>query len=217
MRCGLLILMMLLTPVVQALEIDALLPPGVGTGGINGQMQFNGLPLGLHQFESEQSPQQILLWYRKQWQGRADETEIEQWRQISTFFPPVFVTAQLRSNGDGGTLGRLIISDFSKQQDPKPSLLPAGARLMTDLVSNQGPTQGRLTVLRTRDSVSETLGWYVHALNRDGFSKVSDAENAQSGSRVVRFVRGDKTAQLVILPLDSGSEVMLTQTDGVEL
>jgi hypothetical protein len=211
LRIFILICMLVLSPSSSLGDTGAFWPDfpapnGANVGWVARDIIYNGVPMQIRHMSSELKPEEIIGFYRKEWQKtEKDKLLLEKkppWYLIHRITDSVFYTVEVRPVGSGSeailTLSRLpeIQNRFLKdsasvrklinsQGDRFPRL--TGSSMQMDMTSFDDGVQARTIMYRNKYDVEANVLYISEELIASGWSKSGD----------YRTQKGDMGRQLV--------------------
>lgn len=144
-------------------------------------MLFNGLPMSIKRFDSEQSPEAILNFYRKVWVASSSgtaavENDVEPWQTIGVVRGRCFFTVQVKPAGKGST-GMLSAT----QATDKPRVISAekvlpmmsGSSIINDIDHVDDGKTARTVILSNTFSAQSNADFYQQSLKNLGWQTVT--------------------------------------------
>lgn len=170
-------------------------------------MMYNGVPMSVKRFDSEQKPEAILAFYRQAWRGSGkqapQENVVEPWQTIAAVRGKCFFTVQVQAAGSGST-GLLSAT----QEPDKPNVrssdhaLPmmSGSTVINDIEHRDDGKQARTLVLSNSFSAEANANFYRQQLGDQGWKAISSYQITTKKGPGITLVmkRGLAEASLVI-------------------
>ena len=180
---------------------------------VMGDAHYNNRPMSVRSFVADASYQQVVSYYHKVWDKRYDDTAFGIWHQITTITKKCMMTVQLAGKKSQPSSGRLIISNppTARANDNvgEGIIAPSDSDVVSDLVSNDGPKRGRITMLSTGGSTSEVAAFYQSEMQNMGWS--IDRTFVEGDARVIVFRKGLNVSNIVILPAGNMTQVLINE------
>lgn len=184
-------------------------------------MRMNGVPMQIKELTTEQTPQQVLAFYKRRWGDVPPffhEYDVNGMPAIATLRSGCFYTVQVMPHGRGAK-ALLGVSTKPEGGNPKtpgtgfPNM--TGSRILNDIDHYDAGKTGRTIVLMNSHSPDANLNFYRRALAEEGWSAVIDrpVEGTKGISYVLVMKRGYHEANLTISPDKSGTSVLATLVD----
>ncbi len=184
-------------------------------------MRLNGVPMQIKELTTEQTPQQVLAFYKRRWGDVPPyfhEYEVSGMPVIATLRNGCFYTVQVQSYGRGAKalLGISTKPEGGQFKAPGagfPNM--AGSKVLNDIDHFDAGKTGRTILLTNSYSPDANLNFYRRTLADDGWSAVIDrpVEGNKGISHVLVLKRGYHEANLTISPGQAGTSVLATFVD----
>ena len=151
---------------------------------------YNNRPMMVRQYVSDSTGEQVISFYHKQWEDRYDDTPFGGWYQVSTMTDSCMMTVQISVENPDSASGRLIISN-PPTANPNAGLgedllKPADTEVVSDLVTDDGPKQGRVSMLTSAESPRDVAAFYRSAMEAKGWHLERDFKQAEAHALVFR-------------------------------
>ncbi len=196
--------------------------PNVGqTQWVAENMRMNGMPMQIKELTTEQTPQQVLAFYKQRWSDAPPyyhEYEVNGMPAIATLRKGCFYTVQVQAHGRGAKalLGVSTKPEGGSVKTPGggfPTM--GGSRILNDIDHYDGGKTGRTILLENTYSPDANANFYRRVLADDGWSAIMDRSvgGAKGISHVLVMKRGYHEANLTISPGQSGTNVLATFVD----
>lgn len=170
----------------------------------------NNRPMMVKGFTAEVKMEKVIDYYHKKWRGRSSDSVYAQWNQVSILTDECLMTVQVASNGDNSQ-GRLVISNVptvsANAAMGEGVIKPSDANVISDLVTNDGPKNGRVTLLATGGSPSEVAKFYQSSLSSWGWKQQQNF--SKDGSRVLIFRKGLNVMNILLVPTPEFTQVLI--------
>lgn len=170
----------------------------------------NNRPMMVKGFTVNQNMDAVIDYYHRAWKGRVDDSTYAQWYQVSTLTDECLMTVQVAANGDAAQ-GRLVISNVPTLSPSTAMgegvIKPADANVVSDLVTEDGPKKGRVTILALGESPSEVAQFYRATLASQGWQQDQDFHKDQA--RVLVFRQGLNVMNVLIVPAPDFTQVLI--------
>jgi hypothetical protein len=221
MRAKLLAVLFLLIQSTCALAYDlndVVVPPGAELRWVAEDIKQNGVPMQIQLFSSGKKVNEVLEFYRSQWQERATdempgyiENRIPGWSVISILDHKDIVALQLRPSRDGGTEGYLSAVNINSQpaQDkitrnfPRPS----GTTLVSSTQSSDLGKKATTIFMINSLSLGAVEDFYRHTMPVRGWARGMDANHG--GTSVMLFEKDDFNCELSITEESRGDVIII--------
>ncbi len=201
---------MLLTPSLRAEELDCpsfVEPSKAKLQWVAPYMMYNGVPMSIKRFDSEQKPEEILAFYRQAWRGTGPaapvENTVEPWRTITAMRGRCFFTVQVQAAGPGST-GLLSATQAPGQTKVTPAdkALPmmTGSTVLNDIDHRDEGKSARTILLSNGFSAETNAGFYRQNLADRGWKMVNSYQISTKRGPGITLVmkKGAAEASLVI-------------------
>ncbi len=143
---------------------------------------YNSMPMQIRQFDSRESPQAILAYYRREWRGTqkqpgAIEYPLEDWQVIATLRGQCFYTVQVKPSGRDGSTGLLGMSRIPEENQVREAgrhfPMMSGSQVLNDIDHHDEGKRGRTLVLTNGFSPDANADFYRRVLSAEGWRVVS--------------------------------------------
>lgn len=180
---------------------------------VMGNANYNNRPMMVQNFIADDaSYHDVVDYYHRVWDKRYDDTAFGMWHQITTMTNECMMTVQVAAQNDSTpSVGRLVISNppaANENDDVGADVLaPPDSVIVSDLVTNDGPKKGRITMLSTAESTSDVASFYLNEMRHNGWSL--DREFNEQESRVLVFRKGLDISNILIIPAGEMTQVLI--------
>jgi hypothetical protein len=180
---------------------------------------FNGVPMEVRELHSKDSPERVLDFYRERWKrNRAGsmESQIPNWRVISTVDARCLYSAQVQASGSG-TLALLGVTRLL-ERGARPSQPGAGFPMMpgssvfNDIVHHDGAKNGRTLTLFNQHSYRDNVAFYRSSLPSSGWVPTVDRA-VDERMHVLVMKRGFEETSVTIAVQGGGVTVVANVVD----
>lgn len=171
-------------------------------------MIYNGVPMSVKRFDSDQKPSDILAFYRRAWAsntaGAPVENTVDPWQTISIPQGKCFFTVQVQAAGKNGSTGLLSatqVPDRTRVISPDKSLpMMSGSKIINDIEHRDDGKSARTLMLSNGFSAESNASFYRQTLADQGWRTVSSYQMATKKGPGITLVmkRGLAEASLVI-------------------
>jgi hypothetical protein len=184
-------------------------------------MRMNGIPMQIKELTTEQTPQQVLAFYKRRWGDMPPyfhEYEVSGMPAIATLRNGCFYTVQVQPSGRGAKalLGISTKPDGGSLKAPGagfPNM--AGSKVLNDVDHYDAGKTGRTILLFNSYAPDANLNFYRRALADEGWRGIID--RTVSGTKGISYVlvmkRGYHEANVTISPGKGGTSVLATLVD----
>ncbi len=174
---------------------------------------YNNRPMMVRNFTADASYQSIVSHYHKLWDGRYDDTAFGIWHQVTTMTDDCMLTVQIAAGSSDPTVGRLVISNPPKAVANdvvgEDILMPTDSQVVSDLLTNDGPKNGRVTMIAASGSTGEVAQFYLTEMQNSGWSV--DRTFVEQDARVLVFRDGLNTSNILIIPAGDITQVLINE------
>ncbi|MEQ8427148.1 MAG: hypothetical protein RLT87_11730 [Gammaproteobacteria bacterium] len=186
---GKIILLMSLPITVLAGPPDFPHPPDARVEWVGKNMQINGLPTSIRAFHTRKSIEQVVEFYRREWQrpverdkpGFMETIDAYPWYIISRIEDDYLLTVQVqvKQNDKSGSWGYLSVSPLVDPKTKPPELgkgIPKmpGSHILTENTSNDPGKKARTLIITNDHSVPSNVSFYRNHFNGKGWTKETD-------------------------------------------
>ena len=171
-------------------------------------MIYNGVPMSVKRFDSEQKPADILAFYRRAWAansaGAPVENTVDPWQTISVVRGKCFFTVQVQAAGKNGSTGLLSATQApgrTRVIAPGKALpMMSGSTVINDIEHRDEGKMARTLLLSNAFSAESNASFYRQTLADQGWRTVSSYQMTTKKGPGITLVmkRGLAEASLVI-------------------
>jgi hypothetical protein len=186
-------------------------------------MIFNGVPMSVKRFDSEQKPESILAFYRRAWAGSGStapvENEVGEWQTISALRGKCFFTVQVQPAGLTGSTGLLSATqqpDKVRIVSPDKNLpMMSGSSIINDIEHRDDGKNARTIMLSNTFSAESNADFYRQNLADQGWKMISSYQmkTAKGPGITIVMKRGMAETNLVITRSGPNTIVFATIAD----
>lgn len=186
------------------------------------EMDFNGIPMTIRRFDSEEDMERIFSFYRSEWAGKGQggrsptEYPLAEWKVIAILREPCFYTVQVKPAGRGseGLLGLSAPPPDRPQVKEEVPMLP-GTRVVNDLAHNDAGKTARTLLLKNGFSADTNADFYLKNLSDQGWKVISNFTGSQRDTRANTMVLKQGVREVSVTTSQTGSEssVLLNYVD----
>ena len=182
---------------------------------VMGDANYNNRPMMVQSFIADDaSYHDVVDYYHKVWDKRYDDTAFGMWHQITTITDDCMMTVQVAAqNNSTSSNGRLIISNptASDVSDNlgEDVLAPPDSVVVSDLVTDDGPKQGRITMLAAGGSTSDVASFYLNEMQRKGWTV--DRQFNEGEAQVLVFRKGLDISNILVIKAGDMSQVLINE------
>lgn len=188
--------------------------PEMKVSALMDNAQYNSRPLGVRSFSASVSADSVLGFYQRRWRDRSVQSTFGPWQQIGTLEDECFFTVQYGGAGEN-SFGRLLISKVPEGDIDTPLgegvITPADGLVVSDMLTDDGPKQGRVTIITSEQSVSELVNFYRTEMAMDNWSL--EQNFSQQGGTVLVFRKGIDENNIVIMPAGDASQILINEVE----
>ncbi|HTH43983.1 MAG TPA: hypothetical protein VL528_02770 [Oxalicibacterium sp.] len=186
-------------------------------------MLFNGVPMSVKRFDSVQSPDSILAFYRRVWDGSGSaapvENEVGVWQTIGVRRGKCFFTVQVQAAGKSGSTGLLsatqpIDGPHIVSSDKKLPMM-SGSTIINDIEHRDDGKNARTILLSNTFSAQSNADFYRQNLADQGWKMISSYQiTTGKGPGITLVMKRDLAeANLVITRSGAQTTVLATLVD----
>jgi len=181
-------------------------------------MVFNGVPMSVKRFDSEQSPAEILAFYRRAWaqppgKQAPVENSIPPWQTIGVVQGKCFFTVQVQSANLSGSTGLLSAT----QADGKPRVISAdkvlpmmtGSEIINDIEHRDAAKTARTLLLSNTFSPETNADFYRRMLTDKGWKVISSYQITTAKGPGITIIVKKQLAETNIVITREGSNTMI--------
>lgn len=190
------------------------LPQHARVESIGERVVLNGVPMQMQRIISQQNPQRLLQFYQRHLGGNHTMTELDKGVLLAQARGQHFITIRITPLGNGISETLTTVSDVAAAKAnhgrPLGINLPAQSRVLSDMESFDRGKTARQLVYQNQHSTETNITYLAEVLKQRGYQLQSPA-NAYGANRNMRMFAGsNREARLVVMPLEHGSNVVLT-------
>lgn len=186
------------------------------------EMDFNGIPMTLRRFDSEEEMEAIFAFYRREWAGVGQggkapvEYPLGEWKVIATLREPCFYTVQVKSRGRGseGLLGLSAPPPERTLIKEEVPMLP-GTRVVNDIAHNDAGKTARTLLLKNGFSADANADFYRRNLGDQGWQVLSRHQGAVRDTRADTMImkQGVREVSVTVSQTGRESSVLINYVD----
>jgi len=205
--------------VVHAVGIVSLqVPPDSTVSWVADDLEHNGIPMQIQVLRSDQSPENVLEFYRDLWEpmGEGDipgyvENQIGEWAVISALYGDSSMVVQVKPGDFVTTEG--FISEINPNRAPNtvPVLedipLPDGTDTMSTSSSNDRIQKSVTAVLMNRLTVDDNFRFFKNRMKQRGWKFTTSSDTGSSS--VLLFSRRDGYSEISISSAGDGTSILM--------
>lgn len=181
-------------------------------------MIFNGVPMSVKRFDSEQKPEAILAFYRAAWAAStgnqaAVENTLAPWQTIGAVRGKCFFSVQVQSAGLSGSTGLLSAT----QASDKPRIIAAdkvlpmmsGSSVINDIEHRDPGKSARTLLLSNTFSAETNADFYRRTLTDQGWNILSSYQINTAKGPGITIVLKRQLAEANLVITRDGSNTMI--------
>lgn len=186
------------------------------------EMDFNGIPMVLRRFDSEEDMAAVFAFYRQEWakggmDGKAPvEYPLGEWKVIASLREPCFYTVQVKPSGRGseGLLGLSAPPPDRPTVKEEVPMLP-GTRVVNDIAHNDAGKTARTLLLKNGFSADANADFYRRNLGDQGWRVLNRHQGAVRDTRADTMLlkQGPREVSVTISQTGRESSVLLNYVD----
>jgi hypothetical protein len=196
------------------------LPQHAHAESIGERVVLNGVPMQMHRIVSQQNPKHLQQFYQRHLGPNHTVTMMNGGVLLAQGRGQHFITIRITPLGNGISETLTTVSDVAAAKAnhgrPLGINLPAQSKLLSDMESfDQGKTARQL-VYQNQHSTESNINYLVDVLKQRGY-QLQQPTSAYGANHNMRLFAGNKReARLVVMPLEQGSNVVLTMEQSQE-
>ncbi|GGI18499.1 hypothetical protein [Oxalicibacterium faecigallinarum] len=181
-------------------------------------MIFNGVPMSVKRFDSEQSPAAILAFYRRAWaqpagQQQPVENDVPPWQTIGVVQGKCFFSVQVQTANLSGSTGLLSAT----QATDKPRIIPpekalpmmTGSQVVNDIEHRDPGKTARTLLLSNTFSPETNADFYRRTLTDQGWKILNSYQMKTAKGPGITIVLKKQLAETNIVITREGSNTMI--------
>ncbi|MET0068870.1 MAG: hypothetical protein ABW096_02455 [Candidatus Thiodiazotropha sp.] len=198
---------------------DIAKPPGSKMTYV-GEVVHNALPLEILQFTSNNSPTEILAFYKQRWSdvtsGKDNvpsyiEKHVGNWAILSKMEVSKSVVVQLKKVSDGTTEGFISVADLAKREEPGRWVTEFprmdGSELFSNTMSSDKDRQAYTLIFLNDNSVSENNEFYLMSMEAQGWRL--SRNGTKDNISIFYFLMDNWYCDLTLSKADDGKSVIM--------
>jgi len=206
----------------EELDCPAFPQPDAKVQWVAPYMVFNGVPMSVKRFDSEQPPEAILAFYRRAWNGSGSAAPVEnvvgEWQTIGAKRGKCFFTVQVQAAGKSGSTGLLSATqpiDGPRIVSDQKLPMMSGSTIVNDIEHHDDGKNARTILLSNTFSAQSNADFYRQSLADQGWKMISSYQVTTSkGPGITLVMKRDLAeANLVITRAGSQTTVLATLVD----
>lgn len=208
----------------QQLECPRFPEPEARLEWVAPYMMYNGVPMSVKRFDSEQKPADILAFYRRAWSAgpagaAAVEYTVGPWHTIAAARGNCFFTVQVQASGSKGSTGLLSATqapDRVRVIDSSKALpMMQGSTVINDIEHHDDGKAARTLLLSNSFSAESNADFYRRSLGDQGWKIVTSYQMTTKKGPGITIVmkRGLEEASLVITRSGNSTTVLANLVD----
>ena len=177
---------------------------------------YNGRPMSVKTFETEESLDAVLEFYRRSWKDAYADSVFGPWDQITHINEECMMLVQAAEMVLDETHGRLSILNppdvlGEQRQIGEGALLPPGSKVVSDNITRDDHKDGRTLLVGTSMQVDEAANFYRQELKSQGWT--GEIDKNIEGNRVLTFRRNRSEYNIAIRQGTEGSVIVINTVD----
>ncbi|MDB5764481.1 MAG: hypothetical protein JWQ21_3476 [Herminiimonas sp.] len=187
-------------------------------------MIYNGVPMSVKRFDSEQKPADVLAFYRQAWSAATAsaaplEYTVDPWQTIAVVRGKCFFTVQVQAAGNNGSTGLLSATQAPDQtriiSSDKALPMMSGSTIINDIEHRDDGKTARTLLLSNSFSAETNAGFYRQTLGDQGWQAVNSYQMTTKNGPGITLImkRGLAEANLVITRSGSSTNVLANLVD----
>lgn len=187
---------------------------------IGERVVLNGVPMQMHRIVSRQNPRRLQQFYQRHLGPSHTVTVMDGGVLIAQGRGQHFITVRITPLGEGVSETLTTVSDVGAAKAnygrPLGINIPAQSKVLSDMESfDQGKTARQL-VYQNQHSTESNISYLVDVLKQRGY-QLQQPKNGYGPNLNMRLFAGNnREARLVVMPLEQGSNVVLTMEQSQE-
>ncbi|NYF22991.1 hypothetical protein HDC36_004481 [Xanthomonas sp. JAI131] len=189
-------------------------PEGAKGEWVSKHMIYNGLHMRSSRYTANQSPQQLVAFYGKQWPGQVVVNEVGNKTIVGHAEGEHYVTIEITGAGAGSEAQVGIVRLLKEKPRKAPGadfLKPSGTTVVNDIEYLDNP--GRTLALESPLSPYQGEAFYRNRLPAEGWSQQSSATTCSmiSNSCVSSYSKGKQQMTLTFNRREKGTSIVVNQ------
>ena len=193
--------------VAKEIDCPSFVEPKARLEWVAPYMVFNGVPMSIKRFDSEQTPADILAFYRQAWSSATPSAAPQEymsgpWQTIASMRGKCFFTVQVQAAGKNGSTGLLSATEAQNKPRVSESALPmmSGSTILNDIDHNDEGKNARTLLISNAFSAEANADFYRQQLTDTGWKVLSSSHiSTKKGPGITLIMkRGTAEASLVI-------------------
>jgi hypothetical protein len=185
-------------------------------------MIFNGVPMSIKRFDSEQTPADILAFYRQAWNSATPSAAPQEymsgpWQTIASMRGKCFFTVQVQAAGKNGSTGLLSATEVQNKPRVSVSALPmmSGSTVLNDIDHADEGKNARTLLISNGFSAEANADFYRQQLSDIGWKVISSSHIASKKGPGITLImkRGTAEASLVITSKGGDTAVLANMVE----
>lgn len=217
----LLLVLLLLCSTVYAAPEEIPVPSWLQPATVGEKMVINGLPSTVYRFETHETVEALLGFYRDQWRGKGKngyrEAHVEPWYVLSRLENNYLYTVQVKEEGSFSISGYLAVGDLAAMRktlkNDKPVPLMDGSTVLNDVISFDPGKKGRTVMLANKYSASGNSQFYRNYFRDRGWATLMDSSSDESF--VLAFKKRNLETHLVISTVQGVTHVVMNMVEEI--
>lgn len=217
----LLLVSLLFNATAWAAPDDIPVPDWLSPATVGEKMVINGLPSTVYRFETHETVDALLDFYRDTWRDEGKnsyrEAHVAPWYVISRLVRNYLYTVQVKEEGSFTISGYLAVGDLAamekSRKHDKPVPLMDGSTVLNDVTSFDPGQKGRTVMLANKYSASGNSQFYRNYFRDRGWATVMDSSSDESF--ILAFKKRNLETHLVISTVQGVTHVVMNMVEEI--
>ncbi len=182
-------------------------------------MVYNGVPMSIKRFDSEQTPEAILAFYRQAWRANVpnqmpQEYMSEPWQTIAVMRGKCFFTVQVQPAGKSGSTGLLSATQMNQPTrviSPDHQLpMMTGSTIINDIEHQDDGKVARTLLLSNGFSAETNADFYRQNLADQGWKLINGFQiKTKKGPGITLVMKRGLAEVSVVITREGGTSIVL--------
>jgi len=197
----------------SASDVDISIPDNARVARVSNGLNQNGMQLSIQTFQSPDSTDAVLEFYRKQWFREGDipgfvENEMGEWQLISQLRDEHNIVLQVKPGMEGGSEGFLSVAEKTGgRRAPEVDFpMPDGTERFSSTYVEENDSQVHTMTFVSNQDIGSAASFYRDTLPRRGWELAR--EDSYNGSQIMMFNRKGDRCELVVSQPDGDITVI---------
>jgi hypothetical protein len=180
---------------------------------------FNGVPMKMWEMVASQSKEEVLAFYRKEWEKPAikgapgyTEYEFNEWKVISRMEDDYLLTVQVMDVPPGRSMSLIAMSTLPIAKNlPAPGKgfpLLSESNVFNDIKSVDGNKESRTIVAQNKRSVADNIRFYRREFRRKGWVELTQKQEPHEKAGALMFDKKNKELNLSVTRSDKLTSIV---------